>query len=58
MALKKPELYSPLWSSCDELGDGTKMAERYENPLPKLTDRVAELEVTVNRHLERMEFLW
>jgi type I restriction enzyme M protein len=32
------------------------LAERYEIPLPQLTDRVAELEAKVNRHLERMGF--
>jgi type I restriction enzyme M protein len=33
-----------------------ELAERYETPLPKLTDRVAELEAKVNRHLEGMGF--
>jgi len=32
------------------------LAERYEVPLPKLTDQVAELEMKVNGHLERMGF--
>ncbi len=35
-----------------------ELAERYETPLPRLTDRVAELEARVNRHLERMGFAW
>lgn len=35
-----------------------ELAERYETPLPQLTDRVAELEEKVNRHLERMGFAW
>ncbi len=35
-----------------------ELAERYETPLPKLTERVAELEAKVNRHLERMGFAW
>ena len=33
-----------------------ELAERYDAPLPKLTDRVAELEAKVNGHLERMGF--
>jgi len=35
-----------------------ELAERYETPLPKLTDNVAELEAKVNGHLERMGFSW
>ncbi len=35
-----------------------ELAERYETPLPQVTDRVAELEAKVNRHLERMGFSW
>jgi len=35
-----------------------ELAERYESPLPKLTNRVAELETRVNGHLERMGFAW
>ena len=35
-----------------------ELAERYETPLPELTTRVAEMEVKVNRHLERMGFTW
>lgn len=34
-----------------------ELAERYATPLPKMTNRVAELEQKVNRHLERMGFL-
>ncbi len=33
-----------------------ELAERYETPLPRMTDRVAELEAKVNRHLQRMGF--
>ncbi|WIM42162.1 type I restriction-modification system subunit M [Methanosarcina mazei] len=33
-----------------------ELAERYEIPMPQMTDRVAELEAKVNRHLERMGF--
>ena len=33
-----------------------ELAERYENPLPRLTQRVSELEAKVNRHLTRMGF--
>jgi type I restriction enzyme M protein len=35
-----------------------ELAERYETPLSQLTDRVAELEAKVSRHLERMGFTW
>jgi len=35
-----------------------QLAERYEIPLPQLTDRVADLESKVNSHLERMGFVW
>ena len=35
-----------------------ELAERYENPLPLMVDRVAELEARVSRHLERMGFAW
>ena len=35
-----------------------ELAERYETPLPKLTDEVASLERAVNQHLERMGFKW
>jgi len=35
-----------------------ELAERYETPLPQMASRVAELEATVNRHLERMGFAW
>ena len=35
-----------------------ELAERYETPLPELTNRVAEMEIKVNGHLERMGFAW
>jgi len=35
-----------------------ELAERYEAPLPRLNERVAELETRVNRHLEKMGFSW
>jgi type I restriction enzyme M protein len=35
-----------------------ELADRYDAPLPMLTDRVAELEAKVNGHLERMGFSW
>jgi type I restriction enzyme M protein len=35
-----------------------ELAERYETPLPQMISHVAELEATVNRHLERMGFAW
>jgi hypothetical protein len=33
-----------------------ELAERYETSMPRLTNRVAELEAKVNRHLEKMGF--
>jgi len=33
-----------------------ELAERYETPLPQMTERVAEMEAKVNQHLERMGF--
>jgi type I restriction enzyme M protein len=35
-----------------------ELAERYETPVPQMVMRVAELEVKVNRHLEKMGFSW
>jgi type I restriction enzyme M protein len=35
-----------------------ELAERYETPLPKLTDHVAALEAKVKSHLEKMGFAW
>jgi type I restriction enzyme M protein len=35
-----------------------ELAERYETPMPQMVSRVAELEVKVNRHLEKMGFSW
>lgn len=35
-----------------------ELADRYEIPLPRMNERVAELEAKVNRHLERMGFAW
>lgn len=35
-----------------------ELAERYETPLPKLTDRVSELEAKVAEHLQKMGFVW
>jgi type I restriction enzyme M protein len=35
-----------------------ELAERYETPLPQMVGQVAELEVKVNHHLERMGFSW
>lgn len=34
------------------------LAERYEIPMAKLAERVANLEIKVNRHLEKMGFTW
>ena len=35
-----------------------ELADRYETPLPQMTDRVSGLEQKVNAHLERMGFAW
>jgi type I restriction enzyme M protein len=35
-----------------------ELAERYEDPLPQMVSRVAELEAKVNRHLKTMGFSW
>ncbi len=35
-----------------------ELADRYDTPLPKMTDSVADLEVKVSAHLERMGFIW
>ena len=35
-----------------------ELAERYGTPMPQMIDQVAQLEAKVNRHLERMGFVW
>ncbi len=35
-----------------------ELAERYETPLPRQVETVADLEQKVNAHLERMGFAW
>ena len=35
-----------------------ELAERYEDTLPALTDKVADMEAKVSQHLERMGFSW
>lgn len=35
-----------------------ELGELYETPMPLMISRVADLETKVNRHLERMGFLW
>ena len=35
-----------------------ELAERYDTPLPETNQLVAELESTVNAHLEKMGFVW
>jgi len=35
-----------------------ELAERYETPMPQMVSHVAKLEAKVNRHLERMGFVW
>lgn len=36
----------------------TELTERYEEPLPIIQEKVAEYEVKVKSHLERMGFVW
>ena len=35
-----------------------ELADRYETPLPQMTDRITGLEEKVNAHLQRMGFAW
>ena len=35
-----------------------ELADRYDTPAPQMASRVAELEARVNRHLEKMGFVW
>jgi len=35
-----------------------ELVERYETPLPRMINRVTELETKVHRHLEKMGFVW
>ncbi|WP_040252375.1 type I restriction-modification system subunit M [Psychroserpens mesophilus] len=35
-----------------------ELAERYENPLPLIDDEVESLETKVNKHLQKMGFVW
>jgi len=35
-----------------------ELAERYETPLPRVTEQVTELEAKVNHHLQKMGFAW
>jgi type I restriction enzyme M protein len=35
-----------------------ELADRYDTPMPQMASRVAELEARVNRHLEKMGFVW
>ena len=58
MAIKKSDLYSSLWASCDELRGGMDASqyERYATPLPQLTDEVASLAAKVDIHLQLMGF--
>ncbi len=62
MALKKSQLYSSLWASCDELRGGMDasqyvdkcLEERYAEPLPEIMRRVGEFEAKVEQHLANM----
>ncbi len=52
-------VHSEMDSVSQQLTQRVKeLAERYETPLPQMVSRVAELEATVNRHLETMGFAW
>ncbi|SNB45221.1 type I restriction-modification system subunit M [Geobacter sp. DSM 9736] len=35
-----------------------ELAERYEMPVPRMVERITDLEAKVNAHLERMGFAW
>jgi type I restriction enzyme M protein len=35
-----------------------ELAERYEAPMPQLTERVLSWKKKVNKHLEKMGFSW
>jgi type I restriction enzyme M protein len=56
MALKKSELYSPLWQSVSQTLTGRirQLAERYASPLPQLTGEVEQLAVRVAGHMKKM----
>lgn len=49
MAIKKSDLYTSLWASCDGL-----LAERYAAPLPQIEDEVAALAAKVDADLKKM----
>jgi len=52
-------IHGEMYRVSQQLTERVKvLAERYETPLPQLVDRVAELEASVNRHLDRMGFRW
>lgn len=59
MAIKKSDLYSSLWASCDELrGHIRELTERYVTPLPQLEREVARLSARVEGHLKSMGTTW
>jgi type I restriction enzyme M protein len=56
-------LDAAIHSEMDRVSQGLtrrvkELAECYETSLPQLTNRVAEMEAKVSRHLERMGFAW
>ena len=53
MAIKKSELYSSLWKSCDELRGGMDAS-----PLPALEQQVTDCQSHVEEHLKKMGFDW
>lgn len=44
MALKKSQLYSSLWSSCDELRGGMDALQYKDHVLSDMDNEIAELE--------------
>jgi len=57
LAALDADIHSEMDRISQEITQRVKeLGERYEVPLPLMLDRVADLEATVNRHLERMGF--
>ena len=56
-------LKNAISTEIDQISQGLtkrikELAERYDTPLPETNRQVAELERTVNAHLEKMGFVW
>jgi len=63
MAVKKSDLYSSLWKSCDELRGRIdairyRLTGRDEKHLPELTAEVEAPKTQVEKHLEKMGYGW